>query len=129
MEQIVSTLNDMLIEDHIVDEKAKITLSQKKKPQLYHLGFYYKRSYPNSVDSKIAWRCVLNNCKASGFSFTDKIGETCDFSIVNDAHIEQPDRTKIALLERRRLIKERAANSDDKPRKIIRRHKTTQRSG
>ncbi|CAF1116019.1 unnamed protein product [Brachionus calyciflorus] len=92
MDEIANTFNCISIEDRPSNEKAFVTWSQKKA-QLYHLAY--------------------------GYSFSDKVGESCDFFIVNDEHIEQPDTVKIQNLERRRLLKEKAANSDDKPRKII----------
>ncbi|CAF1116456.1 unnamed protein product [Brachionus calyciflorus] len=57
---------------------------------------------------------------ATGYTFTDKIGETdVKFYITNENHFETPDNTRFEKLEHRRFWKERAANSDDKPRKII----------
>ncbi|CAF0961397.1 unnamed protein product [Brachionus calyciflorus] len=95
-------------------------MSQKKKPQLFHIGFFYKLPNPNSNSTKYIWRCRLNNCKATGYTFTDKIGETdVKFYITNEIHIETPDNTRFEKLEHRLFLKERAANSDDKPRKII----------
>ncbi|RMZ98559.1 RNA-directed DNA polymerase from mobile element jockey-like [Brachionus plicatilis] len=46
MDELASNLNSL--ELHSIEpsnEKAAITLSQKKSPQLYHLGYYFKRSY------------------------------------------------------------------------------------
>ncbi|CAF1071810.1 unnamed protein product [Brachionus calyciflorus] len=54
------------------------------------------------------------------FSFTDKIGDDqVDFYVTCQDHIDIPDVTRYAKIEHRRFIKERAANSDDKPRKIL----------
>ncbi|CAF1109935.1 unnamed protein product [Brachionus calyciflorus] len=71
------------------------------------------------VSGRINLRCLYTNCKANGYTFCDKVGESCDFFIVNQDHRHEPDLVKFELLERRRLIKERATNSNDKARKIL----------
>ncbi|CAF0830475.1 unnamed protein product [Brachionus calyciflorus] len=121
MDKVSDAFNKLSISSKISlsDFKATITPSQKKAPQLHHLGYYYKKSYSNQSSGKISWRCVKNNSKASVYSNTDKVGDNCDFHILHEEHLDEPNMSKIYLLERRRFIKVRAANSDDKARKIV----------
>ncbi|CAF1117158.1 unnamed protein product [Brachionus calyciflorus] len=121
MENFLGNFDNLTINSNNIrpsEIKANITKSQKNRPQLHHLGYYFRLSFSNEVNGKRHWRCLANRCTASGYSFCDNIGETCEFYIVNDSHIDQPDLAKFELLERRRLIKERASN--DKARKIVR---------
>ncbi|CAF1108996.1 unnamed protein product [Brachionus calyciflorus] len=119
MENCLNLLSSITLKDLEASPiKAFISMSQKNAPQLHHLGFYFKRTDLNSVSEKINWRCVINNCKAKGYSYSDKVGNECEFYILDDDHIDKPDLKKIEKLERRRLIIKRAENSDDKPRKI-----------
>ncbi|CAF1115196.1 unnamed protein product, partial [Brachionus calyciflorus] len=55
----------------------------------------------------------------NGYTFCDKVCESCDFFIVNENHRHEQDLVKFELLEKRRLIKERATNSNDKARNIL----------
>ncbi|RNA00866.1 hypothetical protein BpHYR1_033903 [Brachionus plicatilis] len=100
-------------------KKQLLLFLKKISPQLYHLGYYFKHSYACKETTKVSWRCIVNSCKAGRYTFTETVGIKCDYYIINGKHLEQPDVTKFELLERRRLIKERAANSDDKAGKIL----------
>ncbi|RNA37989.1 hypothetical protein BpHYR1_022108 [Brachionus plicatilis] len=54
MDELASNLNSLeLHSTEPSDEKAAITLSQKKSPQLYHLGYYFKRSYASKETTKL----------------------------------------------------------------------------
>ena len=57
-EDINSILVDM--NEMQIDERAIVTLSQKKFPQLYYFGQYF-RLIDNS-NGKCKWRCVKATC-------------------------------------------------------------------
>ncbi|CAF0984753.1 unnamed protein product [Brachionus calyciflorus] len=81
-------------------------------------GFHKKRQTKDNLIQKSTEQFNRKK-KASGYSYTDKVGDNCYFHILHEEHLDEPNMSKIYLLERRRFIKERAANSDDKARKIV----------
>ncbi|RNA32615.1 hypothetical protein BpHYR1_008468, partial [Brachionus plicatilis] len=91
-------------------------LSFLRHRNFFHTGFvsarlaHHRDAYQinNKQQNKFSWRCIERNCKAAGYTYTDKIGEECDFYITFEDHLDVPDVAKIELLERRRAIKERA---------------------
>jgi hypothetical protein len=104
---------------HDCDLVGKITLSQKKAPQLYHGGYYYRLTKPNQ-SGNIKWRCTRRGCKGSCVTLSDTVGTCYNVQIKNDCHINAPDPIKIEELEYRRKLKRKAEQCiNEKPRSII----------
>ncbi|CAF0874896.1 unnamed protein product [Brachionus calyciflorus] len=104
------------------------TNRRQMKNDLVSLYFYYETLSYERITEKESIDLVglLSNLGgiaglflAKGYSYSDKVGNECEFYILDDDHIDKPDLKKIKKLERRRLIKKRAEKSDDKPRKIL----------
>ncbi|CAF0932911.1 unnamed protein product [Brachionus calyciflorus] len=125
MDAVIDSIDKLSLKNSNKDKKepskfkANITLSHKSHPQLHHLGYFFRTSSSNKVGGRINWRFLYKNCKANGYTFCDKVGESCDFFIDNENHRHEQDLVKFELLDRRRLIKERATNSNDKARNIL----------
>jgi hypothetical protein len=101
---------------HDCDLVGKITLSQKKAPQLYHGGYYYRLTKPNQ-SGNIKWRCTRRGCKGSCVTLSDTVGTCYNVQIKNDCHIDAPDPIKIEELEYRRKLKRKAEQCiNEKPR-------------
>ena len=103
-----------------ISNDGLVTLSQKGGPQLYHQGFLYRVS--GGKDGKVIWRCIKTNfrCNAKCHTYGNNIGFKYEvFVDENNEHNHTGDYSKIIQLERRRKIKEKAANSDEPPRKIL----------
>ena len=104
---------------HDCDLVGKITLSQKKAPQLYHGGYYYRLTKPNQ-SGNIKWRCTRKGCKGSCETLSDTVGTCYNVQIKNDCHVDAPDPIKIEELEHRRKLKQIAEHCiNEKPRSII----------
>ncbi|CAF1124763.1 unnamed protein product [Brachionus calyciflorus] len=73
-----------------------ISMSQKGAPQLHFNGQFYRINSKPNKDGKINWRFSLK-----------------------DIHNHATSPTKLYNLERRRKIRTKAENSDERPRKII----------
>ena len=72
----------------IVNWLIKITLSQKKAPQLYHGGFYYRLTKPNQ-SGNIKWKCTRRGCKGSCETLSDTVGTCYNVQIKNDCHVDR----------------------------------------
>ncbi|CAF0898466.1 unnamed protein product [Brachionus calyciflorus] len=74
----------------------------------------------DGLTGKRTWRCIVNNCRGSCYTYTEVVGENCDVCILNEQHVENDDDSiKLKTLEHRRKIKEKAMLSDEAPGKII----------
>lgn len=98
-----------------------VTLSQKGKPQLHYNHQYYRKNGKPTKQGKINWRCIVPKCNASCMTYSDAIGDNVLIVSINDTHdtIHNTSPSKLARLERRRILGAKAAASDAKPRKIL----------
>ncbi|RNA00261.1 MULE and FLYWCH domain containing, partial [Brachionus plicatilis] len=94
-------------------------MSQKKAPQLHFDGQFYRiNGKPNKV-GKINWRCIVAKCTGSCSTYGATIGEEVILVSLNDNHSHATDPSKLKNIERRRKIKHKVENSDERPRKIL----------
>jgi hypothetical protein len=110
------------LEIGISQVEGYIAQSQKKGPQLYHEGYYYR--IQSESKGEIKWRCTItgkkSNCKAKCTTTTKEIGAKCVVEIINEKHNHHLDQQhKLIKLEQRRLLKEKALQFGQKPRTII----------
>ncbi|CAF0837624.1 unnamed protein product [Brachionus calyciflorus] len=96
-----------------------ITLSQKGKPQLHYDSYFYRQNGKPTKHGKFNWRCIVNNCTASCSTYSNCIGVNVLIAAVNNTHQHSTSPTKLAKLERRRIIGVKATMADEKPRKIL----------
>ncbi|CAF0822724.1 unnamed protein product [Brachionus calyciflorus] len=97
---------------------GKVTISQKKKQQLYFKGYYYRIS--STKAGIVHWRCIEIGCNIRCTTYGDKVGEEYTVTIDESlTHFHASDPTRLAILEKRRLQKEKAHVSDEPARKIM----------
>ncbi|CAF1076796.1 unnamed protein product [Brachionus calyciflorus] len=117
-------INSILVDINVmqIDERAIVTLSQKKFPQLYYCGQYF-RLIDNS-NGRCKWRCVKATCSVRCITYGCSVGEK--YVVEKDKDDDpksQPnhasDPIKFAQLEKRRKMREVAQNSEEAPRRIM----------
>ncbi|CAF1140654.1 unnamed protein product [Brachionus calyciflorus] len=92
---------------------GRVTLSHKKNTVK---GYYYRISTTNC--RVVNWRCIEAGCNIRCKTYVDNVGE--EFPIDESlTHFHASDPTRLALLEKRRLLKEKAHVSDEPARKIM----------
>ncbi|RNA33251.1 hypothetical protein BpHYR1_050391 [Brachionus plicatilis] len=99
-------------------KRGEITLSQKKRALLYFDRHYYRLSSKN-LKGKSILRCVVVKCHGSCYTYSETVGDNCEVWLLDEFHLESHDPIKITNLEHRRKLKEKAADTDEAPRKII----------
>jgi hypothetical protein len=115
---MLEAFDELALNDKPSEILGKVTLSQKGKPQLYHLGYYY-RITSTTKTGKVHWRCVKSGCSGGCYLYGHQIDKEIEIWIKNPDHIDEIDAVRIKNLEHRRLLKEKATHSDEAPRKII----------
>ncbi|CAF0995350.1 unnamed protein product [Brachionus calyciflorus] len=94
-------------------------MDRKGAPQLHFNGQFYRINGKPNKDGKINWRCVVTNCSGACATYNSNIGQEVLLVSLKDIHNHATSPTKLYNLERRRKIRTKAENSDERPRKII----------
>ena len=84
--------------------------SQRGKPKLKHEGYLYCLLLEK--DGLKTWRCEKRQCKAIATTFEENVFTTRE-------HLHEPDMKHSEQLKVLEKMKENAANSKEKPRKIV----------
>ena len=84
--------------------------SQRGKPKLKHEGYLY--CLLREKDGLKTWRCDKRQCKAIATTFEDNVFTTRE-------HLHEPDMKHSEQLKVLETMKEKAANSNEQPRKIV----------
>ncbi|RNA32768.1 hypothetical protein BpHYR1_049729 [Brachionus plicatilis] len=86
---------------------------------IHELNNYFFRILTTN-DGNVFWRCTVTCCNVRCTTFGDKIGQKYAVNISDElVHCHEPDTSKFANLEKRRLLKEKASVSDEPAGKII----------
>ena len=80
------------------------------KPKLKHEGYLY--CLLREKDGLKTWRCDKRQCKAIATTFEDNVFTTRE-------HLHEPDMKHSEQLKVLEKMKEKAANSNEQPRKIV----------
>ena len=84
--------------------------SQRGKPKLKHKGYLY--CLLREKDGLKTWRCDKRQCKAIATTFEDNVFTTRE-------NLHEPDMKHSEQLKVLEKMKEKAANSNEQPRKIV----------
>ena len=84
--------------------------SQRGKPKLRHEGYSY--CLLRKKDGLKTWRCDKRQCKAIATTFEDNVFTTRE-------HLPEPDMKHSEQLKILEKMKEKAANSNEQPGKIV----------
>ena len=84
--------------------------SQRGKPKLKHEGYLY--CLLRKKDGLKTWRCDKRQCKAIATTFEDNVFTTRE-------HLHEPDMKHSEQVKVLEKMKEKAANSNEQPRKIV----------
>ena len=84
--------------------------SQQGKPKLKYEGYLY--CLLREKDGLKTWRCDKRQCKANATTFEDNVFTTRE-------HLHEPDMKHSEQLKVLEKMKEKAANSNEQPRKIV----------
>ena len=84
--------------------------SQRGKPKLKHEGYLY--CLLREKDRLKTWRCDKRQCKAIATTFEDNVFTTRE-------HLHEPDMKQSEQLKVLEMMKEKAPNCNEQPRKIV----------
>jgi hypothetical protein len=90
----------------------EVIVSQRGKDNLLHEGYRYRHDRTN-LDGSSSWRCVRRHCAGRRKKLID------GSSVEVTAHIHAPDIAKNDAERMKADIRQRAANTVEKPRQVI----------
>ena len=88
----------------------ELAKSKRRKPKLKHEGYLY--CLLGKKDALKKWRCAKRQCNAIATTFGDNVSTTKE-------HLDEPHMKHSEQLKVLEMKKEKAANSNGQPRKIV----------